>query len=297
LSKIDGTDYNTQWINNTPVAAIDDLTDVVLTTPVVDDVLHYNGTQWVNRNRATRAASVSITRDDSTDGIRYMLFTTTAGTAGGDTYLSPRADAGLTYNPLTNTITTGAFVGSGAGLTGITLGQLSNVQITTPAEGQGLVWNSTALRWENGTVSGVQGPQGEPGPAGPQGPQGEQGIQGPAGPKGDTGEQGIQGLQGPQGEQGIPGPIVPLDDLTDVTITNVQDGQGLIWNSTASRWENGTVGGGSGASALDDLTDVTLSTPTNGQVLKYNGTAWVNAEESGGSGAGETFNPFLLAGM
>jgi hypothetical protein len=57
------------------------------------------------------------------------------------------------------------------------------------------------------------------------------------------------------------------------------------------------VGGGSGASALDDLTDVTLSTPTNGQVLKYNGTAWVNAEESGGSGAGETFNPFLLAGM
>jgi hypothetical protein len=95
-------------------------------------------------------------------------------------------------------------------------------------------------------------------------------------------------------------PSIPTDlnSLTDVVITNVQSGQGLVWNSTALRWENGTVGGGGGASALDDLTDVTLSTPTNGQVLKYNGTTWVNAAESGGSGGGTVGfeQNFLLMG-
>lgn len=40
--------------------------------------------------------------------------------------------------------------------------------------------------------------------------------------------------------------------------------------------------GDSGASTLDDLTDVSLSSPSSGQILKYDGTDWVNANESTG---------------
>lgn len=36
--------------------------------------------------------------------------------------------------------------------------------------------------------------------------------------------------------------------------------------------------GGSGASALSDLTDTDISSPANGQVLMYNGTEWENAD-------------------
>lgn len=77
--------------------------------------------------------------------------------------------------------------------------------------------------------------------------------------------------------------------------------------------------------AADDLSDVTIATPTAGQVLGYNGSVWQNIPapdslpdqtgqsgkylttngtlaswatvEGGTGGAGETFNPFLLAGM
>ena len=44
--------------------------------------------------------------------------------------------------------------------------------------------------------------------------------------------------------------------------------------------------------------DVTTTAPTQGQVLIWDATneVWVPADQSG-SGGGETFSPFLLAGM
>jgi hypothetical protein len=48
LSKIDGTDYNTQWITNNPATTLNDLTDVTITTPSSGQIVSYNGSQWVN---------------------------------------------------------------------------------------------------------------------------------------------------------------------------------------------------------------------------------------------------------
>ena len=79
-----------------------------------------------------------------------------------------------------------------------------------------------------------------------------------------------------------------LASLSDVNITTPTDGQGLVYNNTTQKWENGTV---SSASSIDTLTDVNLTNLTNGQILKYNSTSqeWENANESGGSGGGSTF--------
>ena len=72
-----------------------------------------------------------------------------------------------------------------------------------------------------------------------------------------------------------------LTSLSDVNITTPTDGQGLVYNNTTQKWENGTV---SSASSIDTLTDVNLTNLTNGQILKYNSISqeWENANESGG---------------
>ena len=346
LVKIDNTDYNTQWVDPSisGASALDDLTDVTLTTPVTDDVLHYNGTQWINRNRVTRAASVSITRDDATNATRYMLFTSAAGAPGVDTYLSPRADAGLTYNPLTGTITALAFVGSGAGLTNITLPQLSDVTITSVQDGEVIIWNATTSRWENGTVGGgaTVGALDDLSDVVITSPASGQVLSyngtgwvnsqvdyssllnAPTNVSAFTNDAGYltsftetdpvftasaaSGISSTDisnwstaygwGDHATAGYALSSSVPTSVFDLGITDGTSgqVLTTDGAGNLTFTTVSGG-GASTLDELTDVTLTAPTSGQVLSYNGTGWVNAEPTGGSGTGETFNPFLLAGM
>jgi len=68
------------------------------------------------------------------------------------------------------TITAGAFIGDGSGLSNL-----------------------------------PQGLKGDPGPPGPQGPKGDQGLQGIQGIKGDKGDPGIQGPKGDKGDPGATG--------------------------------------------------------------------------------------------
>jgi len=57
-----------------------------------------------------------IEDDNTTNATRYMVFTDNS--TGG--YKRLNEDSSLTYNPSTNTLTAGAFVGDGSGLTGVT---------------------------------------------------------------------------------------------------------------------------------------------------------------------------------
>lgn len=84
-----------------------------------------------------------------------------------------------------------------------------------------------------------------------------------------------------------------LANLTDVNITTPTDGQGLVYNNTTQKWENGNV---SSASSIDTLTDVDLTNLSNGQILKYNSTTqkWENANESGGGGGTSNFTETSL---
>lgn len=70
-----------------------------------------------------------------------------------------------------------------------------------------------------------------------------------------------------------------LNDIGDVVITNVSNGQVLMYNSTTRKWVNGTI-----STTLSGLSDTQIASLSNGQVLKYNATSqkWENADEKGG---------------
>lgn len=75
--------------------------------------------------------------------------------------------------------------------------------------------------------------------------------------------------------------VLGITDLTDIAISNVSNGQVLVYNSTSQKWENTTL---NLTTNLSSLSDVTITTPTDGQVLSYNSSSseWVNADASGG---------------
>jgi hypothetical protein len=98
------------------------------------------------------------------------------------------------------------------------------------------------------------------------------------------------------------GGATALTDLVDVATSNVSNGQGLVYDSTSTKWKNATLftamsyqnsvlsvtvsgvtkqvtinSGGGGATTLADLTDTNISSPSSGQALIYNGSKWANS--------------------
>ena len=73
---------------------------------------------------------------------------------------------------------------------------------------------------------------------------------------------------------------------TESTIDNIKAMFGFWTNQYISALGQNSGGGGGGASALTDLVDVAISSPTNGQALVYNATSqkWENQTIGGGSG-------------
>lgn len=74
LEKIDGTDYNVQWATPSGgggASALDDLTDVVISSPSNGEVLKYNGSNWVNDEESgggSGASPATYFEDDFDDG-------------------------------------------------------------------------------------------------------------------------------------------------------------------------------------------------------------------------------------
>ena len=85
-------------------------------------------------------------------------------------------------------------------------------------------------------------------------------------------------------------PSIP-SSLLDLGISDGTSGQVLTTNG-AGTFTFTTVSGSGGASALDDLTDVVLTSPSAGEVLKFNGTEWVNAPDAGGGTGGDPGGAF-----
>ena len=70
-----------------------------------------------------------------------------------------------------------------------------------------------------------------------------------------------------------------LSGLGDTSISNPQNGNALVYDSTTQKWKNGTV---STVGALDDLSDVTITNLQPGQFLEFiSGRGWVNANLPG----------------
>lgn len=56
LAKNSATDYDTEWIDVTASPAIDDLSDVAITSASSGDVIVYNGSSWVNQSQIKQLA-------------------------------------------------------------------------------------------------------------------------------------------------------------------------------------------------------------------------------------------------
>ena len=180
--------YNgTAWVNSASSAgSLSGLSDTTIGTPVNGEVLKYNGTAWVDAQLAYSELSgtptnVSTFTNDANyvaSGDNVSVFTNDAGYLTGITGESigdlsdvtvtsatsgevlkyngtAWVDASVDYTEVTNTPTNvSTFTNDSGYLTGITgesIGSLSDVTVTSVASGEVLKYNGTA--WVNDTIS------------------------------------------------------------------------------------------------------------------------------------------------
>ena len=140
---------------------LDDLTDVVITSPTAGQVLKYNGTNWVNDTDATSSGGSGIALTD------LSVTTNSVGTAalsydnttGVFSYTPPQLTVSsltdVSYGVIENgwalTYQNGTWTASGIPSE---LGQLSNVAATTPNDGDVLTWNASLSTWQPAAASG-----------------------------------------------------------------------------------------------------------------------------------------------
>jgi hypothetical protein len=267
--------------------ALNQLSNVTITTPVAGQVLKWNGTRWVNGADATGGTGGSSSMSTLTD----VTITTPAvgqvikwdgtkwvnGTDNSATNLdsltdvvvaAPTTGQMLQYNG-TNWVNTTVTLGGGAS----NLDALTDVTLTSPAAGQVLKFNGS--QWVNDVDATGSGSGGGATTAS------ELAFT----PVGNIAATNVQGaLAELDSEKSPTTHNHALGSLTGVQTVGATSGQVLAYNGT--QWINTSL---SIPTNLDALTDVTVSTPSNGQVLKYNGSQWVNAADSVGvTGTGIT---------
>ena len=77
-----------------------------------------------------------------------------------------------------------------------------------------------------------------------------------------------------------------IDDLSDVDTTTAAptDGQALVWDNSASKWEPGTISSGSSYANSDVDTHLNTGTANANEVLSWTGSDYDWVAQSGGSG-------------
>lgn len=233
-------------------SALDDLTDVVVTTPIQDQILRFNGTTWINE-------TVQGFQDTNTE------YSVTAATATGGALLQlVGSDASVDYIKFEegsnvsiaridpSTIQISSAVGS------LALADLSNVSTLSPATGQVLKWDGT--QWAPAADATLGG----------------------AGLDADTldGQDGTYYLNYNNFSNV---PTIPTG-LTDLGIIDGTNGQVLTTDGAGS-FTFTTVTGGAGA--LSDLSDVDTTGVADGSVLKYSTTTstWIIGTDNAGTGS------------
>lgn len=232
-----------------------------------------------------------------------ILLGGTSGVSGGGT-VQVAGNVNITGNFQVN----GVNIGGGGG--GVSyLFQLNDVTITSPTNGQALVYNSSTGKWINSTISSgggaVSSVFGRTGAVVAVDGDYVLNLLGDVVLTSPTNGQLLQynGTNWINATVSTSGGVNNLYQLLDVNIVSVANDHVLAYNSSTGKWQNkaftaapvSSVFGRTGAVVATDgdyvlnlLGDVTITTPTVGQVLQYNGSIWVNASIStsgvGGSG-------------
>ncbi|GAA5513659.1 hypothetical protein Dcar01_02403 [Deinococcus carri] len=152
------------------------------------------------------------------------------------------------------------------------------------------LWGRAGGAWT--LLGNLRGGQGARGPEGPKGKDG-QGFPKPTAQQ--VGYVALADGSQPSGFSWYPAAKLSLRlrDLLDVDLTDLQDGQTLVWSAAARKWKPGTAAAGSGpvepAEALSNGVPVTVSGGPEGSVALYTadipiGTAELRVSTRGGSG-------------
>ncbi|MFW9872197.1 MAG: hypothetical protein ACFFG0_03770, partial [Candidatus Thorarchaeota archaeon] len=125
---------------------------------------------------------------------------------------------------------------------------------------------------------------GDTGTSGSSGTSGAAGTSGSSGTSGDAGTSGSSGTSGTSGAGGG-----ALNDLSDVTISDPQDNEILIYDSTSGLWLNQLSGGGSGTSGTSGSSGTSGTSGSSGTsgTSGSSGTSGTSGS-SGTSGAAGT---------
>lgn len=295
LSKVDGTDYNTTWVDQTSIATstVKHLVKNDSGTTLIKGTVVYtksaNGTNiLVDKALATDDQLSSqvlgfLESDLAANATGYCVnnglvtnINTNGATAGDPVWLSPTTAGGFITGVGNKPsapdhlvylgVVTRANANTGEIFVHISNGweldELHNVSITGRQDGYVLSWNSTSGLYEFvSPQSGPTGPTGATGPTGstgPTGPTGAQGEVGPTGPQGAAGNDGATGPTGPQGAQGATGPTGPAGSNGADGATGPTGPQG-IQGPTGPTGPQGTAGtnGTNGTNGIDGATGPT----------------------------------------
>lgn len=251
-------------------SSIDELEDVIITSPAEDQILVYDGTNWINA--ANTGAGVDALADltdvdvsDEADG-KYLRYDD-----GEGKWVAADADAvSLSLNDLTDVQTAGGFA---------------------PSAGDALVYN-TLSGWIPGSLSIPEAGEGVVGKVEVASAAGIATVQGPGDSASGTASLVVateqlydalitndaNGNLGPGSTNALRDAVKStaleqinessIDELADVEISSPLSNQFLRYNFASGKFTNQTV---LLPSFLDDLSDCSVSSPSIRQVLKYDG--------------------------
>jgi collagen type VII alpha len=161
---------------------------------------------------------------------------------------------------------------------------IPNVNITTPSNGQGLIYQSG--NWVNQTVVGITGATGA---TGAQGIQGVSGATGVTGSIGATGAQGIQGVTGATGATGAVGPTGPTGP--QYPYYNVIDTFSTTINpAVANTHYNLEFGGTITVNPLNVGEHLMITAGANGITINFTGTSFIVNSYLGGGTSNPSFS-------
>ena len=242
LPAVDGSQL-TGVVSDISGASVGDLSDVTITTATNGDGLVYNGTAWVNSALADVATSGAYSDISGTPTLATVATSGAYADLSGTPTLGTAAalDVGTAANNVVQLNGSGELPAvDGSNLTGVvsdisgaSVGDLSDVTITSAADGDALVYNGTA--WVDQALatvatSGAYADLSGTPTLGTASAEDVGTATGDVVQLEDVG--GSPGLPAVDGSQ-LTGLAVELNDLNDVTITAAADGDALVYNGTA----------------------------------------------------------------
>lgn len=253
-------------------SALDDLTDVVITTPAAGAALVFDGTNWIDgpvdlADADARTGTLPIGSGGTGQTTKTAAFDALApGTTKGDLHVHNgtnvvRVGVGSNNQILTaDSAATAGVKWAAAPTTGATtLDELTDVVVTAPAGGATLVYNGTA--WVNGALD-LADADARTGTL----PLGSGGT-------GQTTKTAAMNGLAPTTTKGD----LLVHNGTDVIRLGVgSNNQILTADSAQTAGVKWAAAPAAGATTLDELTDVAITTPATGATIVYNGTGWVN---------------------